>query len=450
MTVKDKQVGFGLFSPNGYRWRICALLFFATVINYIDRQVLGILAPQLQAELNWSDSEYGLIVTTFQVAYAIGFLFMGRMMDYLGSRIGYSISVGFWSIATLAHAFANSIIGFGAVRFALGLGEAGNFPAAVKTSSEWFPKVERSFVNGIFVSGASIGAIIAPLMVPVIAIHMGWRWAFILTGILGFIWLISWSLTYHKPRSHPKLSAEELAYIESDPEEQQINISWKSLLGYKQTWAFALAKFFTDPVFSFFFFFLPKFLYTSHGVTLDKLGIPLMVIYIMSDVGSIVGGWTSSYFLKRGWSVNASRKTTMLMAAICVPFVYFASVTTSLWTAVGLIGFALAAHQAWSANLFTLPSDIFPQKVVASVVGVGSTLGAIGGMFGAATAGFLLESTGGYRIHFIVASVVYLIALAIIHGLVPTIKMIQMDEVLENKTKSRRRSESARKCPTSR
>lgn len=423
----DKKIKFGLFSPHGYRWKICALLFFATTINYIDRQVLGILAPMLQAELNWSDSEYGLIVTTFQVAYAIGFLFMGRMMDYLGSRIGYSISVAFWSIATMAHAFANSIIGFGAVRFALGLGEAGNFPAAVKTSAEWFPRVERSLVNGIFVSGASIGAIIAPLIVPVIAIQMGWHWAFILTGLLGFIWLIAWSITYYTPRNHPRLSAEELEYIESDPVEKQVYISWGSLFLYKQTWAFALGKLFTDPVFSFFFFFLPKFLYTSHGVTLDKIGIPLMVIYIMSDVGSIIGGWTSSYFLKKGWSVNGSRKTTMLLAALCVPAVYFASVTTSLWIAVGLIGFALAAHQAWSANLFTLASDLFPQKVVGSVVGLGSTLGAIGGMFGAATAGYLLESTGGYRIHFIVASGTYLVALAIIHGLVPTIKMIKLD-----------------------
>ena len=422
-------IKFGVFSSHGYRWKICALLFFGTTINYIDRQVLSILAPQLQAELNWSDSEYGLIVTTFQVAYAIGFLFMGRMMDSLGSRVGYSISVGFWSLATLAHAFVNSVIGFGAVRFALGLGEAGNFPAAVKTSAEWFPKVERSFVNGIFVSGASIGAIIAPLIVPVIAIQMGWRWAFIITGFLGFIWLIGWSLTYNKPKNHPKLSAEELNYIESDPVEQQVHIPWKNLFVYKQTWAFAIGKFFTDPVFSFFFFFLPKFLYSTHGVTLDKIGIPLMVIYIMSDIGSIIGGWTSSYFLKRGWSVNASRKITMLLAALCVPMVYFASVTTSLWVAVGLIGFALAAHQAWSANLFTLASDLFPQKVVGSVVGLGSSLGAIGGMFGAATAGFLLESTGSYHIHFIVASGTYLIALAFIHVLVPNIKMIKLDHV---------------------
>ncbi len=408
-----------------YRWRICALLFFATTINYVDRQVLGILAPDLQKDLHWTDSDYGLIVSSFQVAYAIGFLFMGSLMDRIGSRKGYMISIVFWSIATMLHAIARSAMGFGLVRFVLGLGESGNFPAAVKASTEWFPKKERSFANGIFVSGASVGAIVAPFMVPFIAINYGWQWSFIVTGSLGFIWLIFWSLTYYPPGVHPRLSKQELAYITSDPPEPSVKIPWIKLLGYRQTWAFAIGKFFTDPVFSFFFFFLPKFFYTMHGITLDKIGPPIMVIYLMSDAGGIVGGWLSSFFIKKGWSINKSRKTTMLMAALCVTPVYFASQVSHLWVAVLLIGFALAAHQAWSANLFTISSDMFPQHAVGSVVGIGSTVGAIGGMFGATTAGFLLESTGSYGVLFLVASGAYLIALGFIQWLAPGLKMVE-------------------------
>lgn len=405
-----------------YRWRICALLFFATTINYIDRQVLGILAPQLQGELGWSDSQYGLIVTSFQAAYALGFLFMGYMMDKIGSRIGYMISITVWSIATILHAVTRTAFGFSIVRFGLGIGEAGNFPAALKVTAAWFPKRERSFANGIFVSGASVGAIVAPLAVPFIAIQYGWRWTFILTGLLGFIWLVFWVVMYKSPRDHPSLSKEELAYIESDIPESDSRFPWLKLLTYRQTWAFAIAKFFSDPVFSFFFFFLPKFLYTTYGVTLDKVGPPIMVIYIMSDVGSIVGGWASSTLIKRGWSVNASRKVTMLAAALCVTPVCFASQATHMWVSVGLIGLAMAAHSAWSTNLFTLPSDLFPQRAVGSVVGIGSTVGAIGGMLGASSAGYLLESSNGYVLHFIVAGSVYLVALCLMHCLSPRLE----------------------------
>lgn len=405
-----------------YRWRICAMLFLATTINYIDRQVLGILAPQLQQELAWSDSQYGLIVTSFQIAYAVGFLIMGKLMDTIGSRMGYVISMAWWSIAGMLHALCNSAISFGVARFGLGLGEAGNFPAAVKVAAEWFPEKERSFATGIFVSGASVGAIVAPLTVPFIAIRYGWQMAFILTGLTGFIWLIVWLWMYKTPDQHPSVSADELAHIKSDPPEIIQKVSWLHLLRYKQTWAFTLGKFLTDPIFSFFFFFLPKFFYTNHGLGLDKIGPPIMVIYLMSDLGSIAGGWLSSFFIRRGWSVNKSRKTTMLIAAITVTPVYFASQTPDLWAAVALIGLALAAHQAWSANIFTIASDMFPHHVVGSVVGIGSTLGAVGGMFGATIAGFLLESTGSYAPLFIVAGSTYLIALLIIHLLAPDLK----------------------------
>lgn len=411
-----------------YRWRICALLFFATTINYIDRQVLGILAPQLQAELGWSDSQYGWIVTSFQAAYALGFLFMGHIMDKIGSRVGYILAISIWSIATMLHALTRTAFGFGAVRFGLGLGEAGNFPAALKVTAIWFPKSERSFANGIFVSGASVGAIVAPLLVPFIAIQYGWRWTFILTGLLGFIWLVFWVAMYKDPRDHPKVGNEELTYIESGTLESGGRFPWLKLFTYRQTWAFAIAKFFSDPVFSFFFFFLPKFLYTTYGVTLDKIGPPIMVIYLMSDAGSIAGGWASSRLLKRGWSVNASRKVTMLAAALFVTPVWFAPQATHMWVSVGLIGLAMAAHSAWSTNLFTLSSDLFPQRAVGSVVGIGSTIGAIGGMLGATSAGYLLESSNGYNLHFIIAGSVYLIALGFIHWLSPNLTMAEVNK----------------------
>jgi len=421
--------GIQRLTPNigTYRWRICALLFFATTINYIDRQVLGILAPQLQNDLRWSDSEYGLIITSFQAAYAIGFLFMGHLMDKIGSRIGYMLSIGFWSIAAILHAFVNTVIGFATARFGLGLGEAGNFPAAIKVTTEWFPRSERSFANGIFISGASVGAIIAPFLVPFIAINLGWRWAFILTGLFGFVWWVFWIIMYRSPQDHPRVSKTELAYIKSDPSEALVEFPWVKLFAYKQTWAFAIGKFLTDPIFSFFFFFLPKFFYTQHGVTLDRIGPPIMVIYLMSDMGSIIGGWMSSFLIEKGLTVNRSRKTTMLISALCVTPVYFASQTEHLWVAVTLIGLAMAAHSSWSANLFTISSDMFPQQAVGSVVGIGSMIGAIGGMFGATIAGFLLESTGSYAVLFNVAAIVYLIAFGLVQLLAPELKRVVLD-----------------------
>ena len=407
-----------------YRWRICALLFFATTINYIDRQVLGLLAPQLQADMGWSEVEYGYIVTAFQFAYALGFLLMGHIIDRFGTRKGFSFAIVLWSLAAMLHAAARSVLGFGLARFGLGIGEAGNFPAAIKTVSEWFPKKERSLAIGIFNSGANIGAIIAPLTVPFIALYYGWQWAFIITGALGFIWLAFWLKTYRKPEEHPKLSQQELAYIQSDAEEKEAKIPWLKLLPYRQTWAFALGKFLTDPVWWFYLYWLPKYLNTTHGLTLDKIGLPLVAIYIFSDLGSIAGGWLSTYLIRRGWSINAARKFTMLICALAVTPIFFASLTTNLWMAVALISLATAAHQGWSANLFTLVSDLFPKQAVGSVVGIGGMAGAVGGMVVATAIGYILSVTGSYLSVFIIASVAYLLALLVIHFLVPKLDPI--------------------------
>lgn len=413
-----------------YRWKICAMLFLATTINFVDRQVLGILAPQLQKEFNWADSEYGFIVSSFQAAYAIGFLLMGHLLDKIGTRLGAMIAIGFWSMATMMHALVASLFGFAAVRFLLGLGEAGNFPSALKAVSEWFPKKERALATGIFVSGASVGAIVAPLTVPFIAIHYGWQMTFIITGAIGFVWIAFWMYMYKSPQEHPRLSAAELEYISSDPPEPQIKIPWIQLLKYRQTWAFAFGAFMTHPIFSFFLFFLPKFFFTNYGIGIDKIGPILIIIYLMSDLGSIIGGWASSALIKRGWTINKSRKTTMLASALCVVPVYFAAQTTELWVAVGLIGLALAAHSAWSANLFTLTTDMFPRQVVASVVGIGSMLGAVGGMFGATIGGFLLQTTGSYVSLFIFAGCAYLIAFIGVQLLAPKLKSITLEKIV--------------------
>ncbi len=410
-----------------YRWVICAMLFLATTINYVDRQVLGILAPDLQRSIGFDEAQYGFIVTAFQAAYAVGLLVVGGLMDRFGTRRGFSLAVGVWSVAAMGHALARTALGFGVARFALGLGEAGNFPAAIKTVAEWFPKKERALATGIFNSGSNVGAIVAPLTVPWIAINYGWQWAFIATGAIGFIWLILWSVVYDRPEDHPRLSPAELAYIQSDPPEPATKIAWARLLPHRQTWAFTLGKFLTDPVWWFYLFWLPKFLNTTYGLTLDKLGPPLVVIYVAADVGSIGGGWLSSFLIKRGWSVNAGRKTAMLVCALCVTPIVFASRASSLWLAVALIGLATAAHQGWSANIFTTASDMFPRRAVGSVVGIGGTGGAIGGMLIASAAGLLLQWTGSYVPLFIVASSAYLVALLVIHLLAPRLEAARVE-----------------------
>jgi len=416
-------------SGGNFRWVICALLFFATTINYVDRQVLGILAKPLQQELGWSEADYGFIATAFTGAYAIGLLIVGRLMDWLGTRKGLSFAIIFWSLAAMGHAFARSAFGFGAARFALGLGEAGNFPAAVKTVAEWFPKKERALATGIFNSGSNVGAIVAPLAVPFITAAYGWREAFVFTGALGFIWLAFWLWLYRRPEEHPRLSKQELAFIRSDAVEPETKIKWASLVSYRQTWAFAAGKFFTDPVWWFFLFWLPKFLNENYGLTLTQLGLPLIVIYVAADFGSIGGGYLSSALIKRGWTVNAGRKTAMLVCALCVVPIYFAVHAANLWTAVALISLATAAHQGFSANLYTLVSDMFPRRAVGSVVGMGGFAGSISGMLVASAVGLLLQSTGSYTPVFLLASVAYLFALGVIQLLVPRLESAKIDVV---------------------
>jgi MFS transporter, ACS family, hexuronate transporter len=410
-----------------HRWVILTLIFFATTINYIDRQVLGILAPTLQKEIGWNEIDYGYIVTAFQLAYAIGLILVGRFIDKYGTKIGYNISIIVWSIAAMAHALAKTPYGFGVARFTLGLGEAGNFPAAIKTVAEWFPKKERALATGIFNSGSNIGAIIAPLIVPWITLAFGWQEAFIFTGAIGFIWVIFWIIYYEKPEADKRLSKPELEYIQSDPPDTQVKIPWISLLKHKQTWAFALGKFLTDPIWWFYLYWIPKFLYNNYEITLDKIGLPLIIIYLSADVGSIVGGWLSSKLIKMGWTVNKGRKTAMLICAISVVPIILASQVTELWEAVALLSLATAAHQGWSANLFTTVSDLFPRKAVASVVGLGGMAGAVGGMFIATAAGFILQLTGSYVYLFIICGSAYLIAFALMHFIVPNLDKAQVN-----------------------
>lgn len=416
-------------SVGRYRWVICALLFFATTINYIDRQVLGIIATDdgFKSTIHWSEAEYGYIQTVFQAAYAIGLLVVGGLMDKFGTRKGFSVAMIFWSVAAMCHSLARSAVGFGVARFALGLGEAGNFPAAIKTVAEWFPKKERALATGIFNSGSNVGAILAPLSVPYIAVNYGWQWAFIITGAIGFIWLFFWLKVYRKPEEHPKLSAAELNYIRSDNEEPVAKIPWRRLIPHRQTWAFAIGKFLTDPVWWVYLFWLPKFLNTKFGLNILELGLPLITIYVIADVGSIGGGWLSSSLIKRGWTVNRSRKTAMLICALAVIPIVGASVTDNLWTAVILIGIAAAAHQGWSANIFTTASDMFPRQAVGSVVGIGGMAGSIGGMFSATAVGLILQYTNNsYYSVFICAAAAYLLALFIIHLLAPKLEPAQV------------------------
>ena len=409
-----------------YRWTICALLFFATTVNYIDRQVLGILAPVLEKDIGWSESQYGYIVTAFQAAYAIGLLLVGRVMDLLGTKVGYSLAMVFWSLSAMAHSLARSAFGFGAARFALGLGEAGNFPAAIKTVAEWFPKKERALATGIFNAGSNVGAVVAPLLVPWITLTYGWQEAFIVTGAIGFLWLGFWWVLYEVPQRSTRVSRPELAYIQSDPPDPPEKVPLRKLLSHKEAWAFAIAKFLTDPIWWFYLYWVPKFLYKSYGLTLDKIGIPLVIIYLMADVGSVGGGWLSSALIKRGWEINKGRKVAMLICALAVTPIVFASQAEEMWLAVALLSLATAAHQGWSANLFTTASDVFPRKAIGSIVGFGGMAGSIGGMLLSTSAGLLLELTGSYMTLFIVAGVAYLLALAIFHALSPKLQPVQL------------------------
>jgi MFS transporter, ACS family, hexuronate transporter len=410
-----------------HRWTVCALLFFATTINYMDRQVIGILAPELQRIIGWNEIQYGHIIATFQFAYAIGLLVSGGIIDRVGTRIGYALAIGVWSVSALCHALVNSVAGFEIVRFFLGLGESGNFPAALKAVAEWFPKKERSLAAGIFNSGSNIGAILAPLTVPWIALHLGWRWAFVFTAFFSATWLVAWLAFYKTPREHSGVTPSELAYIESDAAEPAGKVAWSQLLPYRQTWVFTLSKFITDPVWWFLLFWLPKFLNQTHGLTLGRLGPPLVAIYVMADLGSIAGGWFSSALIRRGWPVYRARKTAMLTCALLVVPIVFAATARSLWLAVGLIGLAAAAHQGFSANLLTFPSDMFPRRTVASVAGIGGFGGAVGGMGIATLTGYLLEWTHSYVPVFMLAGTAYLVALVVIQILLPRLDPLTLD-----------------------
>jgi len=406
-----------------YRWTICALLFFATTISYIDRQVIGILGPSLQKDLGWDEQTFANVVSWLTIGYALGFLVAGRIMDRVGTRKGFAGAIVLWSFSAMAHALARGAASFSAARFALGVGESGNFPAAIKTVAEWFPTRERAFATGIFNAGSNVGAILTPIMVPWIALTWGWRAAFIVTGALGFLWLIAWLLIYQPPEEHPRVGAAELAHIRSDPSEPSFAVSWVQLLKYRQTWAFAIGKFMTDPIWWFYLYWLPKFLDARYGIKLAQVTAPLVAIYLLADVGSVYGGWLSGAFIRRGRSVNAGRKLAMLIAAVIIIPTMFAPAATNMWVAVTIVGVAAAAHQWWSANIFTLTSDMFPRFAVGSVVGIGGFFGAAGGVLFQRATGWVLQHNGSnYTPVFLACGFAYVTALLIIHLLVPRLE----------------------------
>jgi ACS family hexuronate transporter-like MFS transporter len=407
-----------------FRWVICAVLFFGITKNYMDRQVLGVLKTTLQHDFAWNEIDFSNLVVAFQAAYAVGMVLVGRFIDRVGTRIGYGIAMVFWSLASMAHALCGSLLMFGIARAALGLGEAGAFPASIKTVAEWFPRKERALATGIFNAGTNVGAIVTPLVVPWITYHYGWRWAFLATGAIGFLWLVLWMAVYRKPEDHPQCSPQELAYIRSDNENTTVRVSWTRLLGYRQTWAFALAKFLTDPIWWFYLFWVPGFLQREHGLNLTQVGLPLVTIYLISDVGSVAGGWLSSRLIGRGVTVNSARKLAMLICAVCVVPIVYAYRAQGLWSTVLLIGLAAAAHQGFSANLYTTASDMFPSQAVASVVGIGAMAGGVGGMLIAKIVGYVLQATGSYFVPFVMAGVAYLIALGLMHIVVPRLQPV--------------------------
>lgn len=423
------------------RWTVCAMLFAATSINYMDRQVLSILAPTLQHSIGWTEQQYGYIVGAFQLAYALGLIAAGRMVDKLGTRVGYSIVMALWSAAAMAHALVRSAFGFGVARFFLGLGESGNFPAAVKATAEWFPQKERSLATGIFNSGANLGAILAPATIPWITLHYGWRPAFLATGTFSSLWIVWWAWKYRRPRESAKISAAELQWIEGRDASQQVSeaaseppgaaaakVPWASLLRYRQTWAFAVAKFLTDPIWYFYLFWMPKFLDHRFHIGLAHLGLPLIVVYNMSAVGSVGGGYLPTLLSNEGVKIQTARLRAMLLCAVLVVPVFYAGHTVHSWVAVILLGVATAAHQGWSANLFTTVSDMFPKRAVGAVVGLGSSAGSAGGVLFAAMIGRILQVTGSYSVLFAIAASAYLLGLLIMTRLAPGLKRVELVE----------------------
>jgi ACS family hexuronate transporter-like MFS transporter len=425
IQTDSENRSFGLLAGR-FRWVICALLFLGVTKNYMDRQVLGVLKGPLQHEFGWSEIDYGNLVFAFQAAYAAGMLCVGRLIDRLGTRTGYALAMVFWSLASMAHAFAFSLSGFIAARCALGFGEAGVFPASIKAVAEWFPKKERALTTGIFNAGTSVGAMITPLLVPAITLHFGWRFAFIATGSLGFAWLALWFAFYRKPEEHSWCTEAERNYIREDRSAAPIRLKWLTIIPYRQAWTFALGKFLTDPIWWFYLFWIPDYLQRQHGLRLGQIGLPILVIYAISDFGSVAGGWLSSALLRRNFSVNASRKLALLASALCVLPVATVYRVTDMWTATLLIGLAAAGHQGFSANLFTLTSDLFPSQAVGSVTGLGGMCGAIGGMLIAQIVGHLLQWTGSYKVPFFIAASAYFVALLAIHLMSPKLAMAEL------------------------
>ena len=431
-------------SPKGknYRWLIVALLFLGTVINYLDRQIIGLLKPTLELEFNWTETDFGKIMSAFSFAYAIGLLVSGRFIDKVGTKLGYSVAVIVWSLAGMGHALAKSVAGFGIARLSLGIGEAGNFPAAMKAVSEWFPKKERALATGIFNSGTAIGVVVALIIVPIIMQNYGWHEVFWITGAMGFIWLIFWLWLYEIPSRQKRLSAEELAYIESDHDDNAdqvqstTKISWAKLFTFPQTWAFVTGKFLIDPIFWFFLFWLPSYFSSTFNLDLKVISPELMLIYGATTIGSIAGGYFSSQLINRGWPTLKARKGVLLLFAILELgiMIAIAQFVTDKWVAVGLISLAVAVHQAWATNIFTLASDMFPKEVVSSVVGIGGMTGAIGGILFPIFVGYLLDVykasdnlTGGYNLIFTICGVTYLVAWIIIHLLTRKSQKVVVD-----------------------
>lgn len=410
-------------TPTNYRWRIVALLFFATTINYIDRQVIGLLKPMLQQDLGWTEADFGYIITVFNFAYAIGMIVSGRMLDKFGTRVGYTLTIAIWSLGGMLHAAVRSVAGFAIMRAILGIGEAGNFPAAVKTTAEWFPKKDRAFATGVFNSGSTIGAIVAPFIVAIIAETWGWQMAFIITGAAGFVWIIAWLLCYNTPDKHKGVSKEELEYINdnetsrnenedaaSSPSDGHGENSYFSLFKYRQTYGIFLGRFVTDWVWWFFLFWIPDFIMTTHNINLKATVLPLVIIYLMANCGGLAGGAVSSWFIRMGKSVTWSRQTTILIFGCLVLVLNIVPYVQNLWLMAVLVGIAASTHQAWASNIFTIVSDIYPKNLVASMTGLSSVGGAIGGALGASFVGLLLHHTGSYSLVFMVASCMYILA----------------------------------------
>jgi ACS family hexuronate transporter-like MFS transporter len=406
-----------------FRWVILGLLFFATTVNYLDRMVMGILAPDLQKLYSISDVQYGLIQSAFAIAYACGQLVSGAILDIIGVRAGFALALIAWSAASICHAFAHGPLSFRLARAFLGVAESPNFPACTKTISEWFPRKERAFAFGFVNAGTNMGALLAPMTVPWLATRFGWQWAFAGTGAIGLIWLLFWLPIYKSPAKHPGVSASELAYIQSDPPETTVKIPWITLFAYRGAWAFAIGKFLTDSMWWFFMTWFPKFLHDKHGLSLLTIGLPLIVIYLMADLGSVAGGWLSSSMIKHGSTVNRARKTAFVVCALAMIPVFFAQTITSLWPAVLVLGLATAAHQGYSSNLYTLVSDLFPRQAVGSVAGLGGTAGYFGASLFQVAVGYMVQKTGSYQSPFVCAASAYLLATIVIHAFVPVIRL---------------------------